>query len=149
MEKLIASCCGKVTPLVKPVVKLGYEVRDGVGEIETGEGKLRQILINLLSNALKFTEAGSVEVQGRADDGRSVVISVTDTGFGIPLNDQERIFDEFQPVKGTDQKQKGTGLGLVITKKFVDLLGGTIGVRSEVGSGSAFTVRLPFDAGSR
>ena len=70
-------------------------------------------------------------------------ISVSDTGSGIPADALETIFDEFQQVEGSDKQQKGTGLGLAITKRFTELMGGTIGVESEMGKGSMFTVRVP------
>src|SRR4029077_9221638 len=104
----------------------------------------KQILLNLLSNALKFTpDGGRISVRaGRADG--VVEISVTDTGIGIAPEDQEAIFEEFRQV-GTDyvRKREGTGLGLALTRKFVELHGGRIRVESEVGKGSTFTFTLP------
>ncbi len=142
VEELVSACCATVNPLVKPGVKLEYEVLDGVGEANTDEGRLRQIVINLLSNALKFTEAGEVAVR-TSKTNEHLVIAVSDTGTGIPADALESIFEEFQQVKGSDPQHKGTGLGLPITKGFAELLGGSIGVESEVGKGSTFTVRVP------
>jgi signal transduction histidine kinase/ligand-binding sensor domain-containing protein len=146
VEKLITGCCATVGPLVKTGVVLTHEVTDGVTEAETDEGRLRQITINLLSNALKFTDTGKVTVRAMKESGSTgdtLVIAVSDTGSGIPADALETIFEEFQQVKGTDPQRKGTGLGLPITKGFAELLGGSIHVESEVGKGSMFTVRVP------
>ncbi len=103
---------------------------------------MRQIVINLLSSALKFTEAGEVAVRtSKANE--HLVIAVSDTGTGIPADALDSIFEEFQQVKGSDLQHKGTGLGLPITKGFAELLGGSISVQSEMGKGSTFTVRVP------
>ncbi len=101
------------------------------------------MVINLLSNAIKFTDSGSVTVSASQSDGQ-LVIAVSDTGKGIPTDELPTIFDEYRQAEGSESSvQKGTGLGLSITKKFAELLGGTIGVESEVGKGSTFTVRVP------
>ena len=148
VKETIAACCAEVEPLVeaKPGVKLEYTVSEDVGEADTDPGRLRQIAINLLSNALKFTNQGEVAVRVSKDgasDGESLVIAVSDTGTGIPEDALESIFEEFQQVKGSDPQHKGTGLGLPITKGFAELLGGNISVQSQVGKGSTFTVRVP------
>jgi signal transduction histidine kinase len=142
VENLIAACCAEVTPLVKPDVKLDHQVAPDLGQVHTDRGRVRQILINLLSNAVKYTESGAITVRAVKDDD-ALVLSVSDTGSGIPADALETIFEEFQQVKGTDPHHKGTGLGLSITKGFVELLGGSICVESEVGKGSTFTVRVP------
>ncbi len=169
VKRLIANCCATVSPLVRPGVTLNYEVADDVGEAHTDEDRLRQIIINLLSNALKFTEKGEVRVsvvrgpwsvvrenqavsqvggegtnhESRITNHEFLTISVSDTGIGIPPDALDYIFDEFRQVEGSRQQHKGTGLGLSITKKLTELLGGRIEVESEVGKGSAFTVRIP------
>jgi signal transduction histidine kinase len=105
-------------------------------------------MLNLLSNAVKFTpRGGAVEVVARRTDG-TVEIAVSDTGPGIAPEDQEAIFEAFRQV-GTDvtRKREGTGLGLALTRRFVELHGGTIRVESAVGRGSTFTVRLPIRHG--
>ena len=103
------------------------------------------MVINLLSNAIKFTDSGSVVVSASTKDGQ-LVIAVSDTGKGIPADELPTIFDEYRQAEGSESTvQKGTGLGLSITKKFAELLGGTIGVESEVGRGSTFTLRVPAD----
>nr|MBP7332847.1 histidine kinase [Bacillota bacterium] len=100
---------------------------------------------NLLSNALKFTApGGQVTVGIRQDDSTGVYISVADTGIGIEAVDQEKIFQPFQQVDGTtSRKYNGTGIGLALAKKLVDLQGGNIRVDSKINKGSTFTFMLP------
>lgn len=106
------------------------------------ERKLKQIMLNLLSNAVKFTpDGGRIGVEAGPADGR-VQISVSDTGVGIKPDDQQAIFEEFRQVGDDSHKREGTGLGLTLTKKLVELHGGTIRVESEVGKGSTFTFTL-------
>jgi CheY-like chemotaxis protein len=116
-------------------------------EMFTDEGKVAQILRNLISNALKFTEAGEVHVSGHLDSRtRTITFAVTDTGIGIAPADQERIFEEFTQVEGRHQKAaKGTGLGLPLSRKLAGLLGGELWVESEMGKGSTFFLSLPID----
>ncbi|MDP6040101.1 MAG: ATP-binding protein, partial [Candidatus Latescibacteria bacterium] len=90
----------------------------------------------------KFTEDGEIAVRAKTLHDQ-LVISVSDTGIGMPKEALDTIFDEFQQVEGSEQKQKGTGLGLAITKKYTELLRGTISVESEVGKGTTFTVQVP------
>jgi signal transduction histidine kinase len=115
-----------------------------IGDIVADERKVKQILLNLLSNAVKFTpEGGQVGLTATATDG-ALTIAVRDTGIGIAPEDQAAIFEEFRQVGRDDaRKQEGTGLGLTLAKKFVDLHGGRIWVESEVGKGSTFTFTLP------
>ena len=115
-----------------------------MGDIVADERKVKQILLNLLSNAVKFTpEGGRVGLTATtAEDG--ITIAVSDTGIGIAPEDQAAIFEEFRQVGREDaRKQEGTGLGLTLAKKFVELHGGQIGVQSQVGQGSTFTFTLP------
>ena len=142
VKELIAGCCAEIEPLVKPGVALKYDVSDDVGEATTDKGRVRQIVGNLLSNAVKFTERGEVVIHA-IQEGGSAVISVSDTGPGIPADATDSIFEEFRQVKGSDPQHRGTGLGLSICKGFAELLGGSIRVESEVGKGSTFTVRIP------
>ena len=103
---------------------------------------VKQVLFNLLSNALKFTaKGGHVGVSAHAV-GDDVVVSVRDDGVGIAPADQARIFEEFQQV-GTSHLQEGTGLGLAISRRFIELHGGSLSVESELGHGSTFTFTLP------
>ena len=125
-------------------VGLELSVDERLGEFVGDERKIRQVLLNLLSNAVKFTpEGGRIGVAATLGDG-AVQIAVSDTGIGIAPEDQEAIFEEFRQV-GTDyaQKREGTGLGLALAKKFVELHGGKIWVTSAVGQGSTFTFTLP------
>jgi GAF domain-containing protein len=125
-------------------IALDVAVDDRLGDIVGDERKIKQILLNLLSNAVKFTpEGGRIGINARQTDG-VVEISVTDTGIGISQEDQPKIFEEFRQV-GSDNAHKveGTGLGLTLAKKFVELHGGRIWVESEVGKGSKFTFTLP------
>jgi signal transduction histidine kinase len=114
-----------------------------VGPIRADERKVRQVVLNFLSNAIKFTpEGGRIEVRAVPVDG-SVEVSVADTGVGIAPEDQEAVFEEFRQVGSSAAKQEGTGLGLALCRKFVELHGGTIWVTSAVGAGSTFTFTLP------
>jgi signal transduction histidine kinase len=104
---------------------------------------VKQILLNLLSNALKFTpEGGRIDVGAGRHDAVAEV-SVADTGIGIAPADQEAVFEEFRQVGTAERKAEGTGLGLALTRKFVELHGGKIWVQSELGRGSTFTFTLP------
>jgi two-component system, NtrC family, sensor kinase len=125
-------------------ITLTQSVAAGVGDIVADERKVKQILLNLLSNAVKFTpEGGRVGLAATAAEG-VITIAVSDTGIGIAPEDQATIFEEFRQVGREDaRKQEGTGLGLTLAKKFVELHGGRIWVQSEVGKGSTFTFTLP------
>jgi len=122
-------------------------VTTGLGDIEADAGKFKQMLLNLVSNAIKFTPAGgTVRISGtRLAD--AAEISVADTGIGIAVADQGRIFHEFQQVdSGVDRQQQGTGLGLTLTRRFARLHGGDVRVESEPGKGSVFTIHMPVRA---
>ena len=127
-------------------ITLDVAVDERLGEFVGDERKIKQILLNLLSNAVKFTpEVGRIGIKARQVDG-AVEISVSDTGIGIAPEDQPKIFEEFRQVGGDyAHKVEGTGLGLTLAKKFVELHGGRIWVESEVGKGSTFTFRLPLN----
>jgi len=129
-------------------IALGMTVDDRLGEIRADERKIRQVVLNLLSNAIKFTpEGGRIEVRAAPVD-ESVEVSVTDTGVGIAPEDQEAIFEEFKQVGTAAKKVEGTGLGLALSRKFIELHGGRIWVKSEVGVGSTFTFRIPVHTGA-
>jgi signal transduction histidine kinase len=125
-------------------INLDVTVDERLGDFVGDERKIKQILLNLLSNAVKFTpEGGRIGINARQADG-SVEISVSDTGIGISPEDQAKIFEEFRQVGGDyAHKTEGTGLGLTLAKKFVELHGGKIWVESEVGKGSTFSFTLP------
>jgi signal transduction histidine kinase len=125
-------------------INLDVTIDERLGDFVGDERKIKQILLNLLSNAVKFTpEGGRIGIKARHVDG-SVEISVSDTGIGISPEDQAKIFEEFRQVGGDyAHKREGTGLGLTLAKKFVELHGGKIWVESEVGKGSTFSFTLP------
>jgi PAS domain S-box-containing protein len=120
-------------------IKLVKNFAPRLGYLETDEIRLKQVVYNLLSNAVKFTDSGKQIGIDALAEGQYAVISVWDEGIGIPGADLERIFNPFEQVRNI----KGTGLGLAIVKRIVTLHGGTVGVISNPGSGSRFTVRLP------
>ena len=128
-------------------IALASTLDPAVGTIHADERKVKQVLLNLLSNALKFTpEGGAITVRAGVE-GDHVAIAVTDTGVGISPEDQAAVFEEFRQVGAAAKKVEGTGLGLAISRKFVELHGGTIRVESELGKGSTFTFTLPGRAG--
>jgi signal transduction histidine kinase len=120
-----------------------------IPDLQTDPGHVRQILLNLVANAVKFTEKGAITIVARkqdADLGDGVVIIVEDTGIGIAREDQDRIFQEFEQVRPSgrgDSLERGTGLGLAIARKLARLLGGDVQVRSAPGAGSRFILSLP------
>ena len=128
-------------------IKLGQQVDAALGEIAADERKFKQILLNLLSNAVKFTpDGGKIVVRASKIDG-GIEVGVTDTGVGISAEDQRVVFDEFKQVgRHYTNKHEGTGLGLALTKRFVELHGGTLRLESEPGVGSTFTFILPRQA---
>ncbi|MGZ6708326.1 MAG: ATP-binding response regulator [Solirubrobacteraceae bacterium] len=127
-------------------LELHLTAEPGLPALRTDEGKLLQILRNLISNAVKFTARGTVTVGAERRE-RRLCLRVADTGVGIAPADLARIFEEFVQVPGPQQREsRGTGLGLPLTRKLVELLGGTLEVASEVGRGTTFTACLPFEA---
>jgi signal transduction histidine kinase len=134
---------------VRRGITLGRSIDERLGIIHADERKVKQVLLNLLSNALKFTsEGGQIDVRAAANDGMAEV-SVTDTGVGIAPEDQEKVFEEFRQVGTASKKAEGTGLGLAISRKFVELHGGKIWLTSQVGSGSTFAFTLPLLGAAR
>ncbi len=131
---------------VKNGVAVGLSTDPQVETIEGDERRIRQVIFNLLSNAVKFTpEGGSVDVSSARVDGQ-VRVSVSDTGPGIAAHDRERIFEEFQQTSVGTSQQEGTGLGLALSKRLIELHHGTIWVESEAGKGSTFVFTLPVRA---
>jgi signal transduction histidine kinase len=123
-------------------ITLERQIDERLGEITADQRKVKQVLLNLLSNAVKFTpEGGRIDVRAALVDG-TTEISVTDTGVGIAPEDQEAVFEEFKQVGKAEKKAEGTGLGLALCRKFVELHGGRIWVKSEPGAGSTFTFSL-------
>jgi signal transduction histidine kinase/CheY-like chemotaxis protein len=144
LAPLVDTCFATVESMVQGGrVRLLKEVPDDLPEVLSDQDKLKQIIINLLSNALKFTTEGEVKLSAALEDA-SLRIVVSDTGIGISSDALEYIFDEFRQADGSSTREHGgTGLGLSITKKLTHLLGGTIDVSSVEGGGSTFTVTLP------
>jgi signal transduction histidine kinase/CheY-like chemotaxis protein len=143
---LFGALRGMLRPLLlNESIALVFDEPEGIPSLYTDEGKVSQILRNFVSNALKFTERGEVRVSATlSDDGRAVVFSVADTGIGIAPDDQERIFEEFTQVDNPVQKRvRGTGLGLPLSRRLAQLLGGDITVRSAPGQGSTFSAIIP------
>jgi signal transduction histidine kinase len=124
-------------------ITLGHSVDERLGMLRGDERKVKQVLLNVLSNALKFTpEGGRIDVRAAPRNGVAE-ISVADTGVGIASEDQEAVFEEFRQVGTADKKVEGTGLGLALSRKFIELHGGRIWVESQVGKGSTFRFTLP------
>ena len=141
LGQLVGECITSVAPLTRTGVELVQELGE-VSPINTDADRIRRVVMNLLGNAVKFTEQGSITVSLRSAD-EGCELSVADTGVGIPAEDLPHIFEEFRQVeRQVGEKTEGTGLGLAIAKKSVDLLGGTISAESEVGKGTTFKVRI-------
>ena len=128
-------------------IVLRVEKDEQLGPIRGDERKIKQVLLNLLSNAIKFTpDGGRIDVRAKLVNA-AVEISISDTGIGIAPEDQEAVFEEFRQVGTANTKVEGTGLGLALSRKFVELHGGKIWVKSQVGAGSTFTFTLPVQRG--
>lgn len=149
VEDLCLEIVEEARPLIEPrepEVTVRLAVGDGLPEIHTDREKLKVVLKNLLGNALKFTDAGRIDVSASARNG-GVEFSVRDTGLGIPAAELTAIFEPFRQLKASRTNGcKGVGLGLNIAQRFVALLGGRIEVESEVGKGSTFRVWVPAGA---
>lgn len=148
--ELFSGLRGALRPLLNsPAVELIFDIPDKVPSLFTDEAKVTQILRNLISNALKFTELGEVRVTASFDaEKRRLNLSVRDTGIGIAPQDHARIFDEFAQVETKLQKRvKGTGLGLPLSRSLSELLGGELTLESVPGQGSVFTLSIPPERG--
>ena len=144
LAPVLEQCMRTVEPLVKAeAVTLVREFAGALPHMYVDEQKLRQIVINLLSNAAKFTARGSIRLQAHAANG-SVAITVADTGIGIPPDKLELVFEEFEQLDASSARvQAGTGLGLAIARRLARLMGGDIRAESVLGAGSTFTLTLP------
>jgi signal transduction histidine kinase/CheY-like chemotaxis protein len=151
VSNLFGGLRGALKPLLtSPSVELIFDAAPDLPELYSDETKVTQILRNLISNALKFTEKGEVTVTARllSDDERMIGFSVRDTGIGIAPEDQDKIFEEFAQVETRLQKKvKGTGLGLPLSLSLAHLLGGDLTVESVLGQGSVFTLSIPMTLG--
>jgi signal transduction histidine kinase len=147
VAELFGGLRGMLRPLrVHEGVALVFDETEGLPDLFTDERKVSQILRNLVSNALKFTRQGEVRVSVTQDTEGHLVFSVRDTGVGIAPEDQERIFEEFVQVEGPHQQGvKGTGLGLPLSRRLAELLGGSLSVESHLGLGSVFRATLARD----
>ena len=146
VESLFAALRGMLRPLLaqNSSVALIFEDPVNIPQLYSDEAKISQVLRNFISNALKFTERGEVRVSVRLGHDETVVFSVADTGIGIAPEDQGRIFQEWEQVEGKLQKTaKGTGLGLPLSRKLAQLIGGDVYVKSQVGIGSTFFAAVP------
>ena len=143
---LFGALRGMLRPLLlNQAVSLVFEEPDDLPPLYSDESKISQILRNFISNALKYTERGEVRVAAQLTPRRDAVeFRVTDTGIGIPETDVTRVFDEFVQIENPLQRRvKGTGLGLPLSKRLAELLGGTISVETQLGVGSTFAVSIP------
>ncbi|XDD51617.1 PAS domain S-box protein [Leptospira sp. WS92.C1] len=146
LRKAIEEACSVVTPSIrKKHIELNYDLAQDVDRIESDEKKIKQILYNLLSNAVKFTnESGKILIRLKKADENQIQLSVVDTGIGIRKENLEKLFLEFQQIdSGTDRRYQGTGLGLALTRRIVERLGGQIFVESEFNQGSTFSIVIP------
>ena len=124
-------------------IKISVDIADDVGNIEADELRFKQVVLNLLSNAVKFTpDGGRVSVAAHRKD-TELVVTVTDTGIGVPVEDQEKIFDSFQQGGRGPAREEGTGLGLTLSRRIVGLFGGRMWIESTVGVGSTFGFAIP------
>jgi CheY-like chemotaxis protein/two-component sensor histidine kinase len=124
-------------------IDLRVEVEPGVADVYSDALRLKQVVLNLLTNAVKFTgEEGSIQVRARRV-GPQFHVFVSDTGIGVPEQDRDRIFESFQQGGRGASREEGTGLGLTLSRRIVELLGGRLWLDSEVGVGSTFTFSLP------
>ena len=143
LATLLEQCVRTVEPLVKDGVTLVGDFRSTLPALRNDEEKMRQIVINLLSNAAKFTAQGSIRVEA-SFDGDRLLIAVTDTGVGIPASKLDSVFEEFEQVDASSTRvHGGTGLGLAIARRLARLMGGDLVAASTLGAGSTFTLSLP------
>lgn len=146
----LAKAIDEVRAVAKPIaqkknIHVAVQIAQGLSSVTLDQSKFKQVLYNLLSNAIKFTdEGGKVEIIVTSSGAHQFKVSVRDTGIGIKPDDVKRLFTEFEQLEsGASRRFEGTGLGLALTRKIVELQRGDISVESAVGKGSTFTVALP------
>jgi len=145
--KLIELCIATSRPLLKPDVTIVEDVNGDMPLIFSDQDKVKQILLNLLSNATKFTHEGKITISA-SQNTKQVQVDINDSGIGIPEEDLPFIFDEFKQVDNDSRRQYGgTGLGLSISLHLAHLLGGDLSAKSSLGNGSTFTLTLPINYG--
>jgi PAS domain S-box-containing protein len=148
LRQAIEEACAVAKPMAeKKFVQIDVYIVPEIGDVTLDQQKFKQVLYNLVSNAIKFNRDGhTVEIRATMHDARCFKLVVKDAGVGIKSKDVSRLFKEFEQLdSGASRRHEGTGLGLALTRKIVELQGGTIGVESEIGKGSSFTVLLPLD----
>ena len=145
LRKLVEEIVAEASPLVKGKdLQLINDIKDDL-RISSDERRVKQVLMNLMSNSIKFTDTGFVKIQAKSVDNKSLELSVTDSGIGISKIDQGKLFTPFQQLDmSSSKKYEGTGLGLHLCSKLADILGGRMAVNSEPGKGSTFYFILPF-----
>jgi signal transduction histidine kinase len=144
LRPLIDLCANTAQPLLQPEVSLEKHVDDSLEIIHSDQDKLRQIILNLLSNAAKFTQRGKITLTAIREGEQNLRISVADTGIGISAEALPRIFKEFEQADTTTtRKYGGTGLGLTISRNLARLLGGDLTAESILGEGSTFSLTIP------
>jgi signal transduction histidine kinase len=150
LRQTIENATSVIQPLAqKKGLTVEVVIEPGIDQVELDPGKTKQVLYNLMSNAVKFTDKGKITISAGSPPGAPgwVEIVVADTGIGIRPQDQPRIFREFEQLDGSHARRyEGTGLGLALTRKLVEIQGGSVRVESEVGRGSRFIARLPLKA---
>ena len=146
----VANLFGALRGTLRPLIPKGSHVAlvfdepAGLPDLHTDEGKITQVLRNFISNAIKFTEQGEIRISAAPDGPDAIVFSVRDSGIGIAAADRRRIFEEFAQVDGPVQRRaRGTGLGLPLSRRLAEILGGEVWVESTPGAGSAFHARIP------
>jgi signal transduction histidine kinase len=144
VSELLAELLAEVEPLItRTTLDVGVEVDAGLPLLHSDRQKLKQILLNFLTNAIKFTPRGTVKV-GARQEGQEFAISVEDTGIGIAEQDHEKVFEDFrQADSSVTREYGGAGLGLSICRRLAGMLGGRIGLDSQLDVGSTFTLWLP------
>jgi two-component system cell cycle sensor histidine kinase PleC len=148
---LVDEVMSELAPIMqRSNLNVTVRIKRTMAAVRTDRQKVKQIVLKLLSNALKFTPTGSITVAATLENrGRRVAIAVRDTGVGIPEESQSSIFDDFRQLDNSPARAGGTGLGLPICRRLARMLGGSIGIESQVGEGSTFTLQLPVHAPRR
>ena len=147
LRQAVDEVCSIISPMaVKKRIAVNCHCAS-LGTVTLDRQRFKQVMLNLVSNAVKFTDdEGRVDIHVAQRDERTLMVKVSDTGIGIASEDVSRLFVEFQQIDASAARQhQGTGLGLALTKKLVELQHGSIDVDSELGKGSTFTVLLPHE----